>query len=363
MLLLPLLALVALAAAERTITVVNQCNFTIWPAVAGTFPNSGYNDARGWEAAPGNSKTVTIPEGWNGRGLVAAAPSMLPVPGLAWREIVLLGGTALMIRWATADSNPTGQANLLEINLNQYGGNDFWDISAVPGFVAPMAVTPSVSSCTSVSCATSLNPTCPDDRLKIHDTDGTVIGCLSACMAHIWGVGGAADNSVNCCSGTYSADGACDENQVDFYKFFKDGCTNAYAYPRDDQAHLPPVVFTCPAAQAPSYTVTFCPSTASVTTGMLAEAVNADGSAPADQLLNMSRPLAFTLLALIAILFLALIAILFCLGRLHRQDKLRVAHEDEAHLALSQANALGKYRDESEEELPRKGRGRRSSRA
>ncbi|GAA6032805.1 hypothetical protein JCM8097_000801 [Rhodosporidiobolus ruineniae] len=129
---LSLLALLAAssAASARTITVVNSCDYTIWPAVAGTNSNSGY------DAAAGYSKTVTIPDVWNGR-----------VSGM------------------NCEDNTMGWANLLEVNVGA-DGTDWYDISAVPGFVAPMAVSSTESSCLSVTYATDLNPSCPDDRIE-----------------------------------------------------------------------------------------------------------------------------------------------------------------------------------------------------
>lgn len=148
----------------------------------------------------------------------------------------------------------SANANLVEINLDaNAAGLDYWDISAVPGFTVPLAV--SVATCAGVSCPADLNAACPDSRLEQVDANGTVVGCLSACMAGL----DAGSDSANCCSGSHATAATCDSSQVDFYRYFKEGCENAYAYPFDD-AQGEDVIYTCPSAASPGYTIEFCPA-------------------------------------------------------------------------------------------------------
>ncbi|GAA5850213.1 hypothetical protein JCM8547_001044 [Rhodosporidiobolus lusitaniae] len=356
-----LLALATVATADRTFTIVNNCAYSVWPAVAGTFANSGYSDARGWEATSGSSKTVTVPEDMNMR--------VWPRRGCTFDAngagSCIAGNCAAGRDCADATM---GWANLFELNMNQYNGDDYWDISAVPGFVTPMSVVPSVSSCSSVTCSTDLNPTCPDD-LRVYDSDGTaIIACLSACMTAM-NAGSDTTNSNNCCSGSFNTAATCSKDGVDDYTFFKDGCENAYAYPFDDQSTLPTVVWTCPASSSPDYTITFCPDL--ITTTSKVNVVDADAvedsedfSSSSNELLGMSRPLAISLIVLMIVLVLALVAVCFSLGKTHRQIKDAEAHEEEAKMALVASSQRKGYRDEevSEAELGRK-RSRRSSRA
>lgn len=86
-----LLSLARCAWADRTFTLTNSCSETIWPGIT----NYGANEhnytgelgsstlrrevqptertscdwagARGWESAPGNVTTITLPSIWNGR--------------------------------------------------------------------------------------------------------------------------------------------------------------------------------------------------------------------------------------------------------------------------------------------------------
>ncbi|GAA5850215.1 hypothetical protein JCM8547_001045 [Rhodosporidiobolus lusitaniae] len=241
-----LAALASTALADRSLTINNECSYELWPAVLNTFEDGGYTGSRGWHAAPSSSKTVTLPEKWNGR-VWARRGCDFDDSGAGSCLAGDCGG-GLQCEDATM-----GWANLFEINEDSYAGNDFWDISAVPGFTVPMSVVPGDSSCDSVVCSVDLNPSCPEE-LRVYDTDGTtVITCLSACMAGI----AAGENSANCCSGTYNSLDACLSSDVDYYDFFKSGCENAYNY--RTRVGSPTVDQSCTAAN-PSYTITFCPS-------------------------------------------------------------------------------------------------------
>ncbi|GAA5976838.1 hypothetical protein JCM11641_000886 [Rhodosporidiobolus odoratus] len=344
-----LLAAATLGAADRTLTVKNNCPYDIWPAVAGTFANSGYTGPRGWLAKQSDQAVTTpIPENWNFR--------VWPRRGCNFDDSgagSCLAGNCAAGRDCADDS--MGWANLLEVNMNQ-NGKDFWDISAVPGFVAPMTVTLSDTTCTSVACAVDLNADCPNDQMRIKDGSDT-IACLSACMANIYGIGTGKNNSMNCCSGSYLDPSVCKADQVDYYSYFKDGCKNAYAYPRDDQASLPQVVFTCPSASAPSYTVTFCGDGDGVTTNLLAGEINVDEKP--DEILNMPKKLAIGLFVLMAVLVVAAIGVACCACRMHDTEE-----EEEAKVALTSSSRPQQYHDDvSENELPVRRHSRRSHRS
>ncbi|GAA5925754.1 hypothetical protein JCM10213_008875 [Rhodosporidiobolus nylandii] len=227
---LPLLSVGALA--SRKLIIKNECSFEIWPAVLNTFSDGGYSGPRGWHAKPGSSKTVTVPEHWNGRAWARRGCSF----DSKGKGSCLSGdcGGGLECEDATM-----GWANLFEVNLESYAGQDcatpfvssfslltprsvnpllVWDISAVPGFNVPMSVVPGDSSCDAVVCSKDLLATCPKE-LRVYDSDGkTVINCLSACMADIYGIGGKFDNSMNCCAGQYNSLEKCVSSKVDYYE-------------------------------------------------------------------------------------------------------------------------------------------------
>ncbi|GAA5835208.1 hypothetical protein JCM11251_006644 [Rhodosporidiobolus azoricus] len=371
---LVLLLSAALVAADRQISIENRCDYTIWPAVSGTLQNSGYTGEppirflvgsvalltlrplqtgpRGWEAAPKSAPVVvTIPESWNGR--------VWPRRGCNFDANgagSCLAGNCPAGRDCADDT--MGWANLLEMNLNQPSGNileDFWDISAVPGFVAPMSVTLSDSSCHAVTCSTDLNPNCPTP-LRIMD-GSNVIGCLSACMAGV----NAGDNSPNCCSGSFLSHEACQPQMVDYYDYFKQGCPEAYAYPRDERANDPnavKVVYTCPSASAPSYTVVFCPDAAGTVSNLKVSASNVTMTDKDDKASGgLSKAALIVLASVGGVLLLIAIWLFFLVAKLHKQEKAAKQHADEAQIALT-SRSMGKkerkgYRDEgSEEERP-----------
>ncbi|GAA6010495.1 hypothetical protein JCM11491_006966 [Sporobolomyces phaffii] len=234
----------------KSLIVTNNCPYTVWPVISNTQLDGGYTGPRGWEAKPGDFRSFSVPQTWNGRIWARRGCNFSP----DGKEGNCLAG-GCPNDGIECDNNVMGDSNLVEMNLNAKGnGLDFWDISAVPGFIVPITTVPGDANCESVACTTDLNPTCPDDRLKIID-NGETIGCLSACMAKV----NAGPNSPNCCSGSYHSHEACQPHMVDFYDFFKQGCPNAYAYPRDEDPtnKRPRVVFTCGTA-VPWYRITFC---------------------------------------------------------------------------------------------------------
>ncbi|CEQ41295.1 SPOSA6832_02993, partial [Sporobolomyces salmonicolor] len=166
------------AGTAHTFTLHNNCNYVLWPAVTNYGANSGDSGPRGWEAAAGNRTTINIPSPWNGR----------ICPGCPFDS----SGSGSCVTGncdggLECDDQTIGYVNVGEFSLDSWGGNDCeW---------ASIEIEP--NGCESVVCATDLNADCPDDRMKQTDSDGTVIGCLSACMAGI----NATTPSMNCCSG------------------------------------------------------------------------------------------------------------------------------------------------------------------
>ncbi|GAA5854605.1 hypothetical protein JCM3766R1_005781 [Sporobolomyces carnicolor] len=245
--------LVAVAVAKSLI-VTNNCPYT--PVVSNTELDGGYtakHGPRGWESSPGDWRVVEVPSVWNGR---IWARRGCAFSGADLELGNCLAGACPRDGVECDDHAMARDGNLVEMNLNDQGrGTDWYDVSAVPGFTLPITLVPGDSTCVSVHCTTDLNPTCPDDRLKILDDSGDTIGCKSACFAGV----NAGDNSPNCCSGSFLSHEACQPQMVDFYDFFKAGCPAAYAYPRDEDPTnvRPRVVFTCP-KDVPWYRITFC---------------------------------------------------------------------------------------------------------
>ncbi|GAA5978860.1 hypothetical protein JCM5350_004849 [Sporobolomyces pararoseus] len=142
------------ASPNRTFTILNNCDFTLWPAITnyGT-DKQQYTGVRGWEAKSGRARRdCQFDE--NGKGSCTTGN--------------VEGGIE-------PKDQTIGNVNVGEFNLDAWGGNDFWDISCVPGWTVTMAVEPEPEDCQSVICANDLNEDCPDDKLKQKDSTGKVI--------------------------------------------------------------------------------------------------------------------------------------------------------------------------------------------
>ncbi|OIV92493.1 hypothetical protein TanjilG_02256 [Lupinus angustifolius] len=134
--------------------------------------------------------------------------------------------------------------SLVEFTLSGFGGNDFYDVSLVDGFNVPVSITPQKGSkgCNITSCPNDVNKVCPQD-LALKGSDGSVIGCKSACLA--------LNQPQYCCTGAFNAPDKCPP--TNYSKIFKDQCPQAYSYAFDDKTST----FTC--SSGGNYLVTFCP--------------------------------------------------------------------------------------------------------
>lgn len=95
-------------------------------------------------------------------------------------------------------------------------------------------------SCKSTACGYEINNDCPQE-LRLYGSGG-VIGCKSACLAF--------NTDEYCCRGAHNRPETCKSSNwpVDYPKFFKDRCPDAYSYAYDDHKST----FTC---NAPAYLI------------------------------------------------------------------------------------------------------------
>lgn len=217
------------AAGTRTFTLVNNTSQTIW---AGSLGNSGQAAPGngGWTMAPGSSFTVTVPDTWGGR---------------FWGRTYCNFNSAGVGSCETGDCGGVLQCNgrggappasLAEFTLGGAMGNDFYDVSFVDGFNVPMTITPvggaqptpgNIYFCGVAGCGTDLNPTCPA-ALQMKDAAGRIVACKSACEAF--------NTDQFCCRGAFGTAATCNPSNwpVNYAKYFKTGCPNAYSYAYDD---------------------------------------------------------------------------------------------------------------------------------
>ncbi|RZC05408.1 thaumatin-like protein 1b isoform X2 [Glycine soja] len=227
--------------ATTTFTLVNKCDYTVWPGIlsnAGiaTLPTTGF------VLQTAESKTVTAPTSWGGR---------------FWGRTLCTQDSAGKFSCITGDcgsgklecagSGATPPATLAEFTLDGAGGLDFFDVSLVDGYNVAMLVAPqggSGDNCTSTGCAGDLNGACPSE-LRVTSEDGKQsVACKSACEAF--------GSPQYCCSGAYGSPNTCKPSP--YSQIFKNACPRAYSYAYDDKTST----FTC--ASAAAYTITFCPS-------------------------------------------------------------------------------------------------------
>ncbi|KAK6943897.1 Thaumatin family, partial [Dillenia turbinata] len=137
-------------------------------------------------------------------------------------------------------------ATLMEITLNGYGGQDFYDISLVDGFNVPISMTPSNQGCSATSCPANVNAACPPE-LAVKGAHGSVIACKSACLAF--------GDPRYCCSGDHSTPETCPPTQ--YSAMFKTQCPQAYSYAYDDKTSgIPPTTlleFTLSGSGGPDF--------------------------------------------------------------------------------------------------------------
>ncbi|WAR52266.1 hypothetical protein PtB15_1B707 [Puccinia triticina] len=199
----------------RTFTVRNNCPLTIWPAYF-TNPDSPTqltSQAAGWEAPRDSQASFQVPDGWAGRfwgrrncDFSRPGPTSCATGGCN-------GG--LVCDASTGSGVPP--ATLAELKLNGEGEKDFYDISNVDGYNLPVSISNN-KECPAPTCRPDLNPDCPDERMKVKDAEGVVIGCLSACQANL---DGTHDDSANCCTGSHDRPDTCPPNGVQHYDYFK----------------------------------------------------------------------------------------------------------------------------------------------
>ncbi|TXG68692.1 hypothetical protein EZV62_003627 [Acer yangbiense] len=234
------LALVVSGAHMATISITNNCPYTIWP---GTLTGGGgaQLSTTGFELGSTQTRSIDVGSPWTS--------------GLVWARTQCSTDASGRFTCQTANCgsgqvtcNGVGAAppvSLVEFTIAANNGQDFYDVSLVDGFNLPVSVTPQGGSgptCTTTSCSTNVNGVCPSE-LAVKGSDGSTIACKSAC--------GAFNQPQFCCTGEFEPRGACPPTS--YSKIFKDQCPQAYSYPQDD----PSSTFSCTGGA--NYAITFCP--------------------------------------------------------------------------------------------------------
>ncbi|XP_061374511.1 G-type lectin S-receptor-like serine/threonine-protein kinase RLK1 [Gastrolobium bilobum] len=228
---------------STTFTLVNQCNYTVWPASTGRNLTIA---ATGFVLKTGESFNVTVPTSWSGRFWGRT----LCTTDSTGKFSCLTGdcGSGKV----TCDGNRGGSppATLAEFTVNSPGGLDFFDVSLVDGYNVPMLLVPhggSNGSCNSTGCPADLNAVCPTE-LKVTggEEKKQVVACQGPCAAF--------NLQYFCCAGNRNSRDTCEPSV--YSQIFKTACPQAYSYPYDDDRTS---MFTC--SSSADYNIIFCPST------------------------------------------------------------------------------------------------------
>ncbi|KAF3322167.1 thaumatin-like protein 1b [Carex littledalei] len=216
-------------------TIKNECAFTVWP---GILTDSGVPalNLTGFELDSGASRAIDVPKNWSGRFWGRQGCSN------ATGSLICASADCASGQVQCNNQGAVPPATLVEFTLNGAGNDDFYDISNVDGFNLPVSIVPQgVPGCNPVSCPVNINSKCPQE-LWLQASDGSVVGCKSACLAF--------NTDAYCCRGTYGISGSCKPSTYALY--FKQACPQAYSYAYDDASST----FTCIGAD---YLITFCP--------------------------------------------------------------------------------------------------------
>ncbi|KIP01364.1 hypothetical protein PHLGIDRAFT_507322 [Phlebiopsis gigantea 11061_1 CR5-6] len=247
-----LIALSAAALAHaRTLTVLNACSYTVWPAVFTDLDaGSAFPDyPTGWEADPNTSVTFTIPDNWTAGSVWGRRNCDFTGTGSASQ--CLDGGCDGGLECDPHTGTPTGPVTVAEFSLSNSGSADIVDVSIVDGFNIPLRVDNN-KGCFVPGCPVDLNPNCPAALKGPLDSSGSTVGCQSACEAN---VDGNPINSPNCCTGSHETPATCPASGVAYYSYFKNNCPDALAFAYDEDGQT----LICSSSLAADYTVTFCP--------------------------------------------------------------------------------------------------------
>jgi hypothetical protein len=208
------------------LTVVNNCPFTVWPAIQ---PNAGHPvlERGGFALNTFTHRSFPAPTShWSGRiwartGCAYTGHRFSCATGDCGGRLECngLGGAA--------------PATLAQFSLH-HGHADFssYGVSLVDGFNVPMTVTPHEGKgvCPVVGCKADLLATCPAQlQMRSHGGHGPVVGCKSACEAF--------GTDELCCRNHYNSPNMCKPST--FSEFFKRACpaTSTFAHDSPSLMH------------------------------------------------------------------------------------------------------------------------------
>ncbi|CAH8349838.1 unnamed protein product [Eruca vesicaria subsp. sativa] len=139
-----------LGVTSRNITIVNKCEFTVWPGIQTTSADYPFNIS-GFVLKNGESREINPPSTWKGR---------------IWGRSRCLTNTTGSFSCQTGDCNSgeieclgnagTPSLTLAKFNFNNSHGmnnNDSYEVSVIQGYNLPMLISPQNElTCSSIDC-------------------------------------------------------------------------------------------------------------------------------------------------------------------------------------------------------------------
>ncbi|GJX66787.1 G-type lectin S-receptor-like serine/threonine-protein kinase [Tanacetum coccineum] len=212
-------------ASGTTITVVNECGFTVWPGILGR----PVLNVSGFELKKGARQSFEILGNWSGT-IWARTGCTFNVSGHGSCATGDCGG-----EMECNGRNYTQPVTILELDVNT-GTYDFYNVSLMKGFNLPMTIEPSRGdSCLKMGCVNDLNERCPRE-LQLEGGGG----CKSACQFY--------GSPEYCCLNSYET-APCSVSK--YGRLFESACPQTVTYETNDLG-----VSRCWDAD---YTVRFCP--------------------------------------------------------------------------------------------------------
>ncbi|KAG5869073.1 hypothetical protein JTB14_001265 [Gonioctena quinquepunctata] len=208
----------------------NTRNSVVWIGIEGNSGKPALNNG-GFVLVPGATVSVYSPDDWAGRFWARTRCD--------WdSKHCLTGDCGNRIQCDGNGGAPP--VTLVGITLRGSRGIDYYYVSLVDGYNIEASIQPvagegdgSQRSCKIAACRYAINAECPNE-LKL-ENNNVVIGCKSACEAF--------NTDQYCCRGAYNSTETCRSSDwpVNYPRFFKDRCPDAYSYAFDDQNST----FTC----------------------------------------------------------------------------------------------------------------------
>lgn len=114
-------------------TFVNRCSFTVWPGILAN-AGSPQLDSTGFELSTDTSRSILAPTGWSGRFWGRTGCDAKGSGSLSCLTGDCGSGTI-----ECSGLGATPPATLAEFTLGNSGGQDFYDVSLVDGWVMTLS--------------------------------------------------------------------------------------------------------------------------------------------------------------------------------------------------------------------------------